>query len=364
MNDICNSILCRSLSEKDKNILIEACKKKSVNILKTASIFYKEGVYSKKGIYNVFSTNPNSEIYYVYFQNGNHKINLFIDKNKKIIFDSKYFTCISINNDVCIKNLCKIIDYINEKININENIFNIGENYLSIESWADTYGHFKDEMFTLSDYQEKYDKNKKIFTEINNKLPYGGDNYKKIANILFKNNYLNPYEEKYNDISLLKLKNLTIIKHKYNYEQFHKFPINITKKILNSIEDNYIKNDKIFISRNHANHSHRHLDNMEEIEDYFSKNNIKIFNPEKSSYESLINNLRNCNTIIITWGSVLVNLIYLKPNTNVYILKSKSYEKETIHLFNKIINNYGLSIKKIINHKNNKIDINDLNEII
>jgi len=55
-------------------------------------------------------------------------------------------------------------------------------------------------------------------------------------------------------------------------------------------------------------------------------------------------------------------LIYLKPNTKVIILKSKSYMHESIHLFNKIIEELKLNVN-IIESTNNIIYINDISKI-
>ena len=100
----------------------------------------------------------------------------------------------------------------------------------------------------------------------------------------------------------------------------------------------------------------RNLDNEPEITEYLISNKYVIVNPEAISYDDFINNIKDVDNIVMSWGGMLTNMIYLKPNTNVIILKSKSYENETIELFNKIINTYKLNVK-IIEHDNNKIMI-------
>ena len=40
----------------------------------------------------------------------------------------------------------------------------------------------------------------------------------------------------------------------------------------------------------------------------------------------------------------MTNMCYLKPNTNVIILKSKSYAPEKIDLWNTLISNYALKL--------------------
>ena len=55
-------------------------------------------------------------------------------------------------------------------------------------------------------------------------------------------------------------------------------------------------------------------------------------------------------------------MVYLNQNTVVYILKSQSYEHESIELFMKIIKKYKLQIHIIV-HKNNKIEIKELSKL-
>ena len=56
-------------------------------------------------------------------------------------------------------------------------------------------------------------------------------------------------------------------------------------------------------------------------------------------------------------------MIFLKPNTKVIILKSKSYDSENIFLFNKIITEYKINIIKIISETNINY-INEFKELI
>jgi capsular polysaccharide biosynthesis protein len=96
---------------------------------------------------------------------------------------------------------------------------------------------------------------------------------------------------------------------------------------------------------------------------FFKTKLFNVINPENIDFKDFINILQKANLIIITWGSALTNLIFCNPGTQVIILKSQSYENESIQLFNKIIKNNSL-IVKIILHKNNEIDLNELNETI
>jgi hypothetical protein len=107
----------------------------------------------------------------------------------------------------------------------------------------------------------------------------------------------------------------------------------------------------------------RNLSNQLELEEYFKNKNFEIVNPETENFYNFIDTINNASTIIITWGGALTNLIYLKENTNVYILKSKSYLDENIYIFQKIIDTYKLNVS-IIFSVNNEIKCEDvLNEI-
>ena len=147
---------------------------------------------------------------------------------------------------------------------------------------------------------------------------------------------------------------------------FHAFPRSVTNHILSNIPINneYSNNYNVFITRGPALQNSRNLDNQLEIDKYFnSYNNFKVINPENSTFNNFVNFIRFANVIIITWGSALVNMVYLKPNTNVIILKSKSYEHENIKLFNKIIDSLNLKIF-IVSHTNNNVKISDITNIL
>jgi len=224
-----------------------------------------------------------------------------------------------------------------------------------------------DESFNLCDFYNKINNKEKNDFKILQEYPSDNNYYKNysiISNILFKNNHINSYYLKNNKI--LKLKNLYLINHCIKMSTFHSFPINIRNYILDSIpllnnDLNSIYTNSCFITRGIAKHLPRNLDNQNEIENYLKNNNFTVINPELLSFNEFINNIRNRKLIILTWGSALVNLIFVKTGTKVIILKSKSYENESLDLFKSIIKNLDVLV---INHNNNKIDIEYLNNII
>lgn len=115
-------------------------------------------------------------------------------------------------------------------------------------------------------------------------------------------------------------------------------------------------NDNIFITRGLARSNPRNLDNQYEIEEYLDSAGYTVINPENISLDEFINYTSNATTIVMTWGSAMVNMCYFKDNTNITILKSRSYEHETIELFQKIIDNNKLNVNVIL-HTDNKITI-------
>jgi len=338
------------LTEND-NVLLEQ------NKLKDLSIFSKLGEYKQIDKYNYFETNNDEYVYY------SRSMNTFFDHNKKILLFSKYiYNHININN---IKDLYAIILFIN---NINLDLaIDIGNNIIAIEHWFLTYGHFKDSVFNQANFYELIQNNEcKFLVDIPEQnishMNYSFINYHKIVNYLFaEEKIVNSY--KIGDI--LKMKKLFLIENGYrhNCEMFHSFPQNIVNKILYKLPNSDISCENIFITRGVALHLPRNLANEKEVEDFIKNKNFKLINPEELSYEEFINNIKNSKNIVITWGSALVNLIYLNDNTNIYILKNiNSYKNERLDLF-RFIKNRNFNIKIIESDENGIIDLKNL-EII
>lgn len=326
-------------------------------IFKNMSIFSKEGTYCVLGDYSFFKTNSDINIYYI------SQLSLFIDENKKILFDSKYYFFNS--PDYFIKNIDNILNTINKIDLNNKNITDIGNDIISIEKWFSTYGHYKDEAYNLCDFKNKL-KLTYLMTKINykilldykiNNLGYNISNYEIIQKYLFDNSAINASEH-----NIIKMKNLMLIVNNYNDKTFHSFPVFSRNLILSKIETKNYNYEKIYITRGIATHLTRNFSNEEEIKGFLLCKKFFIVNPELQTLDNFINIIKNAKTIVLTWGSALTNMVYLKPNTNVYILKSESYQHETIELFMKIIKNYNLKIH-IITHINNKITIDKLEEI-
>ena len=347
------------LSYDDKQIFKKAQATYNPDLLQTLSIFSKEGKYEKQGNYYVFKTFPGSNIYYVSSKSC-EIYGMFIDEHKKILVYSRFFFHTFEWFVTHIDNILSMV----QNINLNDNIVNIGSNIVSMEKWFVTYGHFKDEIFIVTDYIDNINNTYKALvdyhtTDLPNYL--ANINYTTINNLLLKNS-INAFS--YKD-KILKLNNLILIRHRTVDTTFHSFPINVRDKIMSSInnDNNILSPTNVVITRGTAMHMTRNLSNQMEIENYLSDNNFAVINPELMNYADFLHSIKNADKIVITWGGALVNLIYLKPHAQVYILKSQSYEHENLELFNKIIQTYKLNVKVII-HKNNIIDLVKLKKTI
>lgn len=378
--DIINN--CKSLSDNDKKIFIAA---RNIEQIQKASVFSQKGKMIKKGPYNVWVVDSNVVIYYINwasnlhlmqqetFANGNEDSknngiiynDVFIDENKKLIKFQKGFFGWASQGSQYIKLLCDTLDRINLiEINDINNICDLGHDYhTTIQFWFATFGHFQDEITKLADYCNNYSNMSKIIYPIIGHKPYGGPNYFNIVNrLISKDKYINTDFFTHNK-KILKLKNLSVITHGISEETFHMFPRHSVNKLLNSVKKTSEKTiEKVFITRNIATHLPRNLSNQKEIEDYFIKKNFTVINPENISYKPFINTIRDASIVVITWGGALTNMMYLKENTKVYILKSKSYMRENLCLFEKIINRLNLKIN-IIESVNNVITLDKIDTI-
>jgi hypothetical protein len=174
------------------------------------------------------------------------------------------------------------------------------------------------------------------------------------------------------------MKKLYLIKHAITDPMFHAFPTHPRNKILSKFSILYPRNKilskfsilsrkslgvtlfrpvfKLFITRGIAKHMTRNLDNEAEISNYLTQNNYNIINPEDLSFEYFVRILHKASHIVMTWGGALTNMCYCAMNTDIKILKSRSYEHEELLLFDKIIKTYHLNVNVVL-HKDNKINI-------
>ena len=409
------------ISEDDKNILRNALKENDINLCKEMSIFSKKGSYHKKNKYNYFETNNDEDIYFAGLYLGTD-LGIFFDSEKKILFNSRYyFTCsfhhLLINIDkaincleninidkaidigtsfVCIQKwfityghfkdeLFCLADFIGDsnykgiiEFHTNNNVFKhikFNENYKKLASFIFPEGYINPYEYELNILKLKklklvehnilspmFHSFPKIVT---NRIINNIENNKEINNIENNNIEINNIE--INNIEINNIENNNIENNNIennNIENNNTENNNIENNNIenNNIENNNIeikvKYDKIFVTRGKAIHTNRNLNNQLDIENYFNNNGVYCCNPENITIEEFIITIKEYSNIIITWGSSLVNIIYLKPGSNVTILRSKSYVHESIELFRKIIDTYELNIKIIDSDINDNIDLN------
>lgn len=364
--DTINSL--QYLPTNDKEYLINTLDNSSLTsleICKNLSIFSKKCFFETCNEYTYVRTYENSNIFYIPI------LKIFIDEDKKILL----FSSINIDLDIWFYNMIDFVLKTIEETDITNNK-DIGENFIWCQKWFISYGHFIDELFTLFDFTEQMKANNNEMNHFKHLQDYpisqesqnnylianNNANYDKISNYLFGNTFINLGNEVQN---CYKLKNLLIIRHIGigNDTTFHKFPKNAKNHILNKMEP-IIKetNKNIFITRTEGLHMKRNIENLNEINDFFKNNNYEVINPENMDYDLFVHYLQNAENIFLTWGGIMVSMIYINPNSNICILKSKSYEFEGLDVIKNLISNYSLENKiKVINHIDNKIDLSQIN---
>jgi hypothetical protein len=354
MDDSFN-LIDNSLLDIDDKILLKNLlqQNKYPKDIYNLSIFSKRGVDVINNDYNTIVYDKKEVLFYDNF------VNMWIDEDLKLLPYSNWWYR---------KNISLFLSHVNLYLNrikmLDTNNCQIEEsNFIAIQKWFNTYGHFLDEIVCLKEYNTKNNFIYKAFISFPlenyevESVKYASLNYKIICNSLFENNYLNVFSTE----KIVKVNGLILLTHEYEEKTFHHFPFTISNEIVskycNSVPDifNINSNDVLFLTRGIASHMPRNLENQTEIEEYLIQKNVKVVNPELIEFEIFIRLINSYKNIIITWGSAIVNLMFCSQNTKIKILKSKSYEHESIDLFNKIINERNLEIEILV-HQNNRIE--------
>jgi capsular polysaccharide biosynthesis protein len=288
---------------------------------------------------------------YEYFESDkefyyNSYLNIIFDKDKNMVMNSN-INFMSPNfvesSKKSISNLDLSIDY------------PLYTNMIFIQHWHPTYGHFKDELFNLYNFYKLLNQNHfrvgmKYANFYNNNSSV--DNYTRLSSLLFEpDTFINIHS-----LNTVKLKNIIVIKHTINCPMFHMFPQLSINKILTTIDNNNNYNKNIFITRGKAGHLPRNLDNQQELEQHFLNINYNVINPELIDIKLFIQQIKNAETIYITWGGAMVNLCYVNPNATIYLLQSLSYNDEDIFFIFKFLKKYN-NLYVIKCNNNNKIDL-------
>lgn len=356
------------LNENDFNIYLQCKKINNTDGMREMSIFSKRGSYHIINGYKYFKTDETTKIYYInldyaaIYNKPAMYCKLFFDCDKKIFFDSFLFTIHFPTFEGQIKNI--LLNLTNIDINTC-NMTHELKNISNIQSWFTTYGHFLDEVTNLYSFSKLIASQEEtnitpIIDYSDNRIrnPHITDNYDIICNALFDDEfeYINPSSP---TNGILCFNSGYLVEHKIISPNFHIFPIDSTNKIKNKLTNEDINegiNNKIFITRSDNIRNYRNLKDKNIIENILHEKGYEIVNPENITLSQFISILKNKNEIILTWGSAITNLIFCNSKSNITILKSESYDHESIELFRKMINLYQLNYTIISEKQDNLIE--------
>lgn len=284
----------------------------------------------------------------IYYAGLHSKTNLgiFFDEHKKIVFNSRFYLTHLNSFLQCIDACLYQLQNLDLKC-----IVDIGKNLLAIERWYITYGHFKDEAYTLGDVLERFPHLGQHRALLDyptddrlNTAAFGYNaNYQKIDRLIFGKRSLNAYH--YGSVPL-KMQGLQLISNGFNSTVFHSFPPAVARRIRAQVERPLLPRGpaRILLTRSS---SYRDLGNKAEVEDYFVRRGFTVVNPEQISYEELVRQAGDAQIVASYYGSALTNMVYFQPGTRVYVLKSESYLEEKLTLWNKVIAAYQLDVVEV-----------------
>ncbi len=296
-------------------------------------------------------------MFYVSLRNKSHS-GFLIDRDGKIVYRSRYYT----------SHLNAFVDNVDHMLRqakraVLEDSFDLGEGFVTIERWFFTYGHFKDEAYSLGSYLRRGPTGGETRILLDYPTDSGLDgpnfrfnhNYRLIDKLIFDGRSVNAYLVQ---APVMKLRNVTIIENGFNSLGFHRFPSEVATHIANRVGDAWKgpKVDRVFLTRSA---SYRDIDNKAEVENFFASNGYRIIDPEAISYQELVSLARNASHAALYYGSALTNMVYFPPGATITILKSQSYMEENFNLWLKIVAEYQLRVQ-IVNAVENRVEISEL----
>jgi hypothetical protein len=242
-----------------------------------------------------------------------------INKNKELIKYSTFYSTYS-------------SDYNKEKELFDTNVdfqdVNIIDTKIIMATyWPECYGHVFDTIYVLYNFYL----NTSIVYSCDYKymlcIPPQFNNLIILANFLFGEKLIN--SSSLNQNKLIKMNKVVLIKNHADMKYFFDYNNNIiTNTIRAYYDDDKIEQyDNVFLTRSINNcHDNRSvIENLKDVENFFSKHNFKIIDPSKTTDKILYNHIKNCKNMIVTNGSTLTSLIILKPNIRIFCLNSKRY---------------------------------------
>lgn len=347
------------LPEADKEIIRSGLRvnyETAQDFLKSLSIFCQDFTRHEYGQYKFLSYGLGA----YYYSNSFNKAGIFFNKEKKLLYGCR--------NDL--SHLNSFVEYIDHYLIVVsntsfENVKNIGNDFVGMERWSHTYGHYHDELFTLAYIS-------KIFPDFYKSrflLDYPDDDLLNTDNFTYNKNYFSLDQMAFNGNSLnlyrykekiLELNNVTFIENKFNSPTFHKFPLTISDYIASQCDKSSLDHhEKVFLTRGD---SYRDVGNKDQVENFFAGCGYKIFNPEQLTIVELIALLARCSSIGLYWGSGMTNLAYAKSGSKVTVVKSNSYASESIDLWKNLMGEHKLKLSVVSPFSGNEISLADLVE--
>ena len=301
------------------------------------------------------------DIYYLPFKHRTD-LGIFVNAHGKIIYGSRYFTTHLINFSIAADRIIASASTLNKDAAVNLNGI-----FIAIEKWYITYGHFKDEAFTLGAYLDDLGASASAKALLDYPTDSGLDstsfkfnnNYCVIEGTIFNGRSVNVYNI---EGECFRINGLTLIENGFNGNGFHRFPNSVRDRIKSSATTKFPASGirKLFLTRSD---SYRDPENKAEIDAYMRQNGFNVVNPENISYEAMIALAASVEIVVMFYGSALTNMIYFAPNTRVIILKSQSYMEESINLWKKVIDGYQLVVD-VIPARENRILMQELSSSI
>lgn len=306
-------------------------------------------------------TENSDTFYYIGDYNRTHHA-LFFDDNGKIEFNSRYY-CTHFAN---------FLELIDQALNLIETCdrttaIDVGNDFVAIEKWFLSYGHFQDELFSVNDFMQR----KGLLGKARAFFDYPTDshldtpnfkfntNYKLLDKLVFGDSSLNAYN--YGN-GILKLHGLTLIDNHITSPTFHRFPSSVANKAREAAiaMGGETGPSKVFITRST---SYRDIGNKAEIEAFFADSGFLIVNPEEISIIELIKVLANAKYVGMYFGSAMTNMIYMPKGTNVHVLQAKSYLHEGLDIWQNILTEYNIALNVHRVSDENIVDLEDLKKI-
>jgi hypothetical protein len=335
------------LPNDDKEILIEAARigyGHAEEALQRLSIFSRLPTPGRIGDIE-FTLITGEEIYYAGL-NLKSNLGVFLDHEKKLLYGSRFYLshlASFINNiDACLFHA--------HRLSLDDHL-DVGKGFCAIEKWFPTYGHYKDEVFTLSDFISRLPSCWELRAFLDYPIDAGlntpsftfNPNYQSIDALVFGSTSFNSYSSQG---TVLRLSDLFCLRNRFTSKCFHSFPKDVTSRIRSQLSvpiQNPIPS-KIFVTRSK---SYRDIANKSQVEEYMVNEGFVLANPEQLSYQELVCMLSHAECAVFYYGSALTNMVYLPPKSRVFILKSQSYMSENISLWSKLISSYELHVSEI-----------------